>query len=71
MSEKYAYWVTHRPQSDRCRRGKAKVRILDFKTTWFEFQKPCQTSATQGEAKVYVYNLKKHHLLRVNPRQLS
>ena len=38
-SEKYASWVTLRPQWDRCRRGEAEVRILDFKTTWSEFQK--------------------------------
>ena len=36
-SEKYAYWVTLRPQQDLCRRGEAEVRILDFKTTWSEF----------------------------------
>ena len=36
-SEKYASWVTLRPQWDRCRRGEAEVRILNFKTTWSEF----------------------------------
>ena len=36
-SEKYAFWVTLRPQSDCCRQGEAKVRILNFKTTWSEF----------------------------------
>ena len=30
MSEKYSFWVTLRPQSDRGRRGKAEVRILVF-----------------------------------------
>ena len=97
MSEKYAPWVTLRSQSDFCRRGKAKVHILDFKTTWSEFQKPyqtaaarveaklrtldfktpwsefqkpCQTAAMQGEAELGTYNLKKHHLLRVGPKQL-
>ena len=49
MSEKYAFWVTLRPQSDRCRRGEAEVRILDFKTTWSEFQKASQT-ATEPES---------------------
>ena len=34
MSEKYASWVTLRPQWDRYRRGEAKVRLLNFKTTW-------------------------------------
>ena len=40
-SEKYAFWITLRPQSDHCRQGKAEVCILDFKTTWSEFQKAC------------------------------
>ena len=44
MSEKYACWVTLRPQSDCCHQGEAKVRILDFKTIWSEFQKPSQTA---------------------------
>ena len=44
MSEKYAFWVTLRPKSDPCRRGEAEVRILDFKTTWSEFQKASQTA---------------------------
>ena len=59
MSEKYAFWVTLRPQSDRCCRGEAKVRILNFKTTWSEFQKASQTTteATRGEAELRVYNL--------------
>ena len=43
-SEKCASWVTLTPQWDRCRRGEAEVRILDFKTTWSEFQKPSQTA---------------------------
>ena len=50
MSEKYAFWITLRPQSDRCRRGEAEVRILDFKTTWSEFQKANQTATKQGNA---------------------
>ena len=32
-------------QSDRCHRGEAKVHILDFKTTYQEFQMPRQTTA--------------------------
>ena len=35
-----------------------------------EFQKPCQTAATGGEAELRVYNLKKHNLARVCPKQL-
>ena len=34
-------------------RGKAEVRILDFKTTWSEFQKPGQTAAKR----VYIAQL--------------
>ena len=70
MSEKYAFWVTLRPQSDRCHRGKAEVRILDFKNTWSEFQKPSQTATVRGKAELYMYNLKKNHLPRVGPKQL-
>ena len=64
MSEKYAFWVTLRPQSDRCCQGEAKVHILDFKTTWLELKKPCQTAAVQGKAEQNIYNLK-----RISPPQ--
>ena len=69
MSEKYAFWVTLRPQSDHCRRGEAEVHILNFKTTWSEFQKANQTATKQGNAeriqtKTFV------HLPRVGPKQL-
>ena len=70
MSEKYAFWVTLRPQSDRCCQGEAKVHILDFKTTWLELKKPCQTAAVQDEAEQRIYNLKKYHHPRVGPKQL-
>ena len=43
-SEKYSFWVTLRPQSDCCCGGEAEVRILDFKTTWSEFQRGSQTA---------------------------
>ena len=52
------------------KQGEVKPRILDYKTTWSEFQKPSQTAATQCKAKLHVYNLKKHHLSRVGPKQL-
>ena len=58
MSEKYSFWVTLRPQSDRCIRGKAKVRIVDFKTTWSEFQKASQIATGQGEAKLRILDFK-------------
>ena len=49
-SEKYAFLVTLRPQSDRCRQGEAEVHILDFKTTRSEIQKASQTATEQGKA---------------------
>ena len=58
MSKKYAFWDTLRPQSDCCRRGEAEVHILDFKTTWSEFQKPSQTAAEQGNAELLILNFK-------------
>ena len=39
-------------------RGEAKLRILDFKTTWSEFQKASQTPAERGEAKLCILNFK-------------
>ena len=47
-SEKYASWVTLRPQWDCCRRGEAEVCILNFKTTWSEFQKANQIATKQN-----------------------
>ena len=71
MSEKYAFWVTLRPQSYYYHQGEAEVRILDFKTTWSDLKKPCQTVAVRGEAKLRIYNLKKKfHHPRVGPKQL-
>ena len=58
MSEKYAFWVTLRPQSDHCRRGEAEVRILEFKTTWSEFQKASQTAAERGNAELRILYFK-------------
>ena len=58
MSEKYAFWVTLRPQSDHCRRGEAKVRILNFKTTWSEFQKLGQTATERGKAELHTLDFK-------------
>ena len=56
MSEKYSFWVTLRPQSDRCCRGEAKVHILDFKTTWSESQKVIQTATEQGKAEQFIFD---------------
>ena len=58
MSKKYAFLVTLRPQSDCCRRGEAKVRILDFETTWSEFQMSSETAAMRGETKLRILNFK-------------
>ena len=38
--------------SDPCRRGEAKVRILDSKTIWSEFQKASQTATKRGKAEL-------------------
>ena len=59
MSEKYAFWVTLRPQSDRCGQGEAEVRLLDFKTTWSEFHylpgvDPKQLCALAHLARMYL-----------------
>ena len=56
MSEKYAFWVTLRPQSDHCHQGEAEVRTLYFKTTWSEFQKASQTTTEGGKAKLCILN---------------
>ena len=58
MCEKYAFWVTLRPQSDCCRRGEAEVRILNFKTTWLEFQKASQTATKRGKAELCIIEFK-------------
>ena len=40
------------PSQTAAERGEAELRILNFKTTWSEFQKPNQTDATRGEAEL-------------------
>ena len=55
-SEKYASWFTLRPQWDRCRRGEAEVRILDFKTTWSEFHMSSQTAPAEAKPRC-VYSI--------------
>ena len=65
------------------RRGEAEGRIINFKTTWSEFQKASPTAAERGEAELRILDfkvtwsaelhitiLKKHHLPRVGPKQL-
>ena len=41
-----------------CHRGEAEVRILEFKTTWSEFQKSSQTDAEQGKGELRKLNFK-------------
>ena len=38
--------------------GEAELCILNFKSTWSEFQEPSQTTAKQGEAEQRVLNFK-------------
>ena len=58
MSEKYAFCVTLRTQLDCCCRGEAEVLILNFKTTWSEFQKASQNATKRGNAKLRIFNFK-------------
>ena len=46
LSENDASWATLRSQSDPCHQGEAEVSILNFETTWSEFQKPRKTATT-------------------------
>ena len=39
-------------------RGEAKLRILDFKITWSEFQKASLTAAERGEAELRILDFK-------------
>ena len=47
-----------RPSQTAAERGEAKVRILDFKTTWSEVQRPIQTAAERGEAELHILDFK-------------
>ena len=49
QSEKYASWVNLTSQLDRCCRGEAEVRILDFKTIWSDFQMPSQITTDKAK----------------------
>ena len=46
------------PSQTAAERGEAELRILDFKTTWSEFQKPSQTAAERGEAELRILDFK-------------
>ena len=62
----YVLWVKNmhfgHPQTPvrplRCRRGEAEVRILNFKTTWLNFQKASHTATKRGEAELRILYFK-------------
>ena len=54
-SKKYASWVT---LWDHYCQGEAEVLILNFKTTWSEFQMASQTATEQGEAELSIFDFK-------------
>ena len=37
--------------------AKAEIHLLNFKTTWLEFEKVSQTATEQGKAELRIYNL--------------
>ena len=45
-------------ESDCSWRGEAELRILNFKTTWSEFQMPSQTAAERGKAELHILDFK-------------
>ena len=47
-----------RPSQTAAERGEAKLRILNFKTTWSKIQKGSLTTAERGKAKLRILNLK-------------
>ena len=71
MSEKYAFGVTLRPQSDCCCQGEAEVCILDFKTTRSEFQKASQTAPDQGKVELRILDFKTTLSELKTPRQTA
>ena len=55
---KCASWVNLTPLLDRCCRGEAEVRILNFETTWSELQRPSQTTLAEAKPRC-VYSILK------------
>ena len=51
--------------------GKAKLRILNFETTWSDFPKPHQTDAAQGKAKLRILDFKTTWSEFQKPRQTT
>ena len=46
------------PSQTAAERGEAELRILDFKSTWSDFQKSIQTTAERGEAERRILDFK-------------
>ena len=44
--------------SDPSQTAATEVRILDFKTTWSEFQKANQTATERGKAELHILDFK-------------
>ena len=59
----HCFYARQNPSQTAAEQGKAKQRILNFKITFSEFKKLCQTTAMRGAI------LKNHHLPRVGPKQ--
>ena len=59
-----------KPSQTATERGEAELRILDFKTTQSEFQKPVRPLSCEAKQS-YVHTISKNHnLLGVSPKQL-
>ena len=46
------------PSQTAAEQGEAELSILDFKSTWSEFQKSIQTAAERGKAKLHILDFK-------------
>ena len=46
------------PSQTAAEQGEAELRILNFKSTYSEFQKPSQTATERGKAKLRILNFK-------------
>ena len=58
-------------KSDCSRRGEAEVRILNFKTTWSEFQRPSQTDPAKDKPRCVHSILKPHFRVSSPPQSRS
>ena len=59
-----------KPSQTATERGEAELCILDFQTTQSECQKPVRPLSCEAKPSYVHTILKKHHLLRVGPKQL-